>query len=331
VLTIFFEHYGYLQRSHTKEHFNKLFNGPSPVKWTKNLRMHEYINRFRHEIANAAIPASDLLAGTSTSKVLCQRFISGLSPLLQRELKQDPQNNHEQYNDLQRIYAAALRVFDKHEMNPKLYLNEEEPQMHKPSKRRNSEDDEDDSAPKRAKHKHQQQSSSKPQSQQHQKQKGYPQRYSQSQHKHKHNSQKLSSLQKKQTSKSLRAGAPEFKPPSTGLPPILKQAKAAYEEELQTRKNNPVPAGQPFPTIKPIYNRLPKDLEEPLPVNPQRSNYKGSIHGGWLKHVYGSPRTNKLYSKCVACTASFKDLAHEGETAELTRQRHWQECDRQVF
>jgi len=304
VLSTFVQHYGYLQKSHTKAHFNKLFNGSPPVRWTKNMRMNEYINKFRNEIADAAIPLSDLAPGTSSSRILCQRFRAGLSTVLQKDLKQDPQNNYEEFNDLQRMYAAALKAFDKHEMNPKLYLNEAEPKSSDKHHKRRERDDEDDSpAPK--KHKYGKQ----PHQKQHK-------------HKHKHNSSKLYSSQGKSKSNNLRPGAKPFTPTST-LPPLLQRAKEAYEAELDM-KADPMYKSK---GAKPIYDGH-YGHDSPLPVNPNRSNYRGEIHPGWLKHAYGSARVNKLYGKCVACMVPFHDLAKDTEPMSETMQNHWQSCSR---
>lgn len=296
----FFGHYHHLQKDHTRRSFNKLFYGRAPVKLQKPMRMQDYIVSYRNLIADASINCTDLLPGTTTSINLCDRFILGLSPLLQRELRHDP-HTCMPYDDLTKLYTAAIRQFEKHEKNPNLYSSDSE--SHGSDSHRRSRRDSESPPPSGKRHKNSQNKSGV------QGDKA---------------SKKSGNSAKSSGSKSKGAGKQTSR---TSLPDLLKRAWDAHKA-LETAKQDPdwKPSGGPLHPLDHASAKL--EHTQPYPRNPNRSPVKASdMPNNVIKHVTGSYRVNKNRGNCVFCLSLLKDVLPSGSTP----QSHYVDCEHRPF
>jgi len=304
VTSVFFQHYGYLYKHHSRDAFKKLFYGHAPLKLTKPMRMHDYIMQYRNLIAEAAVKPEDLVPGTTTSRNLCDRFCLGMPSVIARELKGDPQQDHEPYDDLSRLYSAALKSFEKHEHNPKLYQFEDTrdvpssaPQKEKKHKR----DDDDNSPPPSSSKRNKTQKTPTPAPAQ-----DKP-------------SQKTSYVQNWSKSRPSSRPASQKSGSSKSYPDVLKKAwDAHYHWKQQSQqpdwKPKPVPALHAAPA-----------LDEPYPRNTQRAKLKpADIPGNVIKHVTGSTRLNKHRHSCVFCLGAYQDFG-------VGPSDHWVDCEHRPF
>jgi len=300
ITSSFFAHYHHLQKDHTRRSFNKLFYGRAPVKLTKPMRMQDYIVSYRNLIADASVNHADLQPGTTTSINLCDRFILGLSPLLQRELRHDP-STCMPYDDLTKLYTAAIRQFEKHEKNPNLYSSDSE--SHDSGSHRRSRRDSESPPPSGKRHK---------------------------------NSQSKSDVQgakssKKSGSSSHKSGGSNKKGTGkqhsrTSLPDLLKRAWQAHKD-LETAKQSPdwKDGGPLHPIQHPSANLK---HTEPYPKNPNRGTVRvEDVPNNVIKHVTGSYRVNKNRGNCVFCLSLLKDVLSPGQTP----QSHYVDCEHRPF
>jgi hypothetical protein len=297
ITTMFFSHYHHLQKDHTRRSFTKLFYGRAPVKFIKGMRMQDYIVSFMNLIADASVKHVDLQPGTTTSINLCDRFIAGLSSLLQRELRHDPVTCMP-YDDLSKLYAAAIRQFEKHEKNPNLYDSESSD-----SDRKHRRDRDSESPPPSGKRQHKH-SPSKP-----------PMQGSKS-------SSKNSSKSGKSGGSSKGAGKQHSR---TTLPVVLKRAWDAHKA-LEEAKKDPDWKIGPVAPVQHASASLRHD--QPYPLNTKREPVKASdMPNNVIKHVTGSYRVNKNRGHCVFCLSLLKDVVPEG----LKPQDHYVDCEHRPF